>query len=72
MSAVDPKTVLEKHNTCLSAERENAMLTSEGSRRGVCTCSDTQSRLTLCDPTACNPLGFSVHGFLRREYRSEL
>ena len=31
-----------------------------------CTCAQTrQSRLTLCDPMDCSPLGFSVHGILQ-------
>lgn len=34
MSAMDPETVLGKHSTCLSAEREGKVLTSEGSRQG--------------------------------------
>ena len=33
---------------------------------------NTQSCLTLCDPTDCSPPGSSVHGFPRQEYWSGL
>ena len=32
---------------------------------GLCACSVTKSRLTLCDPTGCSPPGSSVHGIFQ-------
>ena len=38
-----------------------------------CTCAQSlQSSLTVCYPMDCSPPGFSVHGFFRHEYWSEL
>ena len=43
------------------------------SRSGVCKLAQSlQLRLTLCDPMDCSPLGSSVHGIPRQEYKSGL
>ena len=38
----------------------------------VCMCSHTKSCPTLCNPMDYSPLGFSIMGFFRQEYWSQL